>query len=138
MKAKRTALLGILVCLIGAAASAQIAPSNSGDIGLFTIPTADVPRAGQFTLGVYGWKDQVAAGNLRFSDTDFRSRLYSHWAGEGSLGLGLTDNWTVSVSARGGHSSGIFSAAAGNGAIYELARIIGDRAARRPTHLPCP
>lgn len=99
MKAKRTALLGMFVCLIGAAASAQIAPSTSGDIGLFTIPTADVPRAGQLTLGVYGWKEQLAAGNLAFSDTDFRSRLYSHWAGEGSIGLGLTDNWTVNVSA---------------------------------------
>jgi outer membrane protein OmpA-like peptidoglycan-associated protein len=98
MKAKRTALLGMFVCLIGAAASAQIAPSTSGDIGLFTIPTADTPRAGQLTLGVYGWKEQLAAGNLAFADTDFRSRLYSHWAGEGSLGLGLTDNWTIFAS----------------------------------------
>ncbi|MEP6802041.1 MAG: OmpA family protein [Acidobacteriota bacterium] len=100
MKAKRTALLGILVCLTGAAASsAQIAPSNQGDIGLFTMPTADTARAGQFTLGVYGWKEQLVAGNLAFSDTNYRSRLYSHWAGEGSIGLGLTDNWDISASA---------------------------------------
>src|SRR5450432_1067749 len=88
MKAKRMALLGMLVCMIGAVASAQIAPSTSGDIGLFTIPTADTPRAGQLTLGVYGWKEQLAAGNLAFSNTDFRSRQYSHWAGEVSLGFG--------------------------------------------------
>ena len=98
MKAKRTALLAMLVCLIGAAASAQIAPSTSGDIGLFTIPTADTPRAGQLTLGVYGWKEQLGAGNLAFTDTDFRSRLYSHWAGEGSLGFGLTDDWEIFAS----------------------------------------
>jgi len=95
MKAKRTALLGILVCLIGAAASAQIAPSSTGDIGLFTIPTADTPRAGQFTLGLYGWKEQLVAGDLAFADVDFQHRLYSHWAGELSLGFGFTDNWEV-------------------------------------------
>lgn len=98
MKAKRTALLGILVCLTGAAASAQIAPSSQGDIGLFTMSTADTARAGQLTIGVYGWKEQLAAGNLAFSDTNYRSRLYSHWAGEGSIGLGLTDNWDISAS----------------------------------------
>ncbi len=116
MKAKRTAFLGMFVCLIGAAASAQIAPSTTGDIGLFTIPTADTPRAGQLTLGVYGWKEQLTAGNLAFSDTDNRSRLYSHWAGEASLGLGLTDNWTIFASggaerfeSRGGWRGGSLS-----------------------------
>lgn len=95
MKAKRTALLGMVACAISAALSAQIAPSTSGDIGLLTMPTADTPRAGQLTLGVYGWKEQLAAGNLFLGNSDFRSRLYSHWAGEVSLGLGVTENWTV-------------------------------------------
>ena len=49
MKVKRAALLGLLVCLVGATASAQLAPNNQGDIGLFTMPTADSPRAGQLT-----------------------------------------------------------------------------------------
>jgi len=56
MKVKRAALLGLLACLIGASASAQIAPNNSGDIGLFTMPSADTPRAGMLTFGVYCWK----------------------------------------------------------------------------------
>ena len=99
MKVKRAALLGLLACLIGASASAQIAPGNTGDIGLFTMPTADTPRAGMLTFGVYGWKEQLIAGNLAFSDTDARRRLYSHWAGEASIGLGLTDHWTVFGSA---------------------------------------
>lgn len=99
MKPKRTALLGTLVCLVGAATSAQIAPNNQGDIGLFTMPTADSPRAGQVTLGGYGWKEQLVAGNLAFGNTEYRRRLYSHWAGSGSIGLGLTDNWSVFASA---------------------------------------
>jgi outer membrane protein OmpA-like peptidoglycan-associated protein len=99
MKVRRAALLGLLVCLGGASASAQIAPNNQGDVGLFTMPSADTPRAGQFTFGLYGWKEQLVAGNLAFTDTEMRRRLYSHWAGEGSLGIGLTDRWTVFASA---------------------------------------
>ncbi len=99
MKAKRAALLGLFVYLIGAFASAQIAPNNQGDIGLFTIPSADTPRAGTITFGLYGWKEQLVAGNLAFSDTEMRRRLYNHWAGEASLGLGLADHWTVFASA---------------------------------------
>jgi OOP family OmpA-OmpF porin len=114
MKAKRTALLGMLVCLIGVAASAQIAPTNQGDVGLFTMPTADNPRAGQFTLGLYGWKEQLVAGSPPGGGVEWRSRLYSHWAGEGSIGLGLTNRWSIFAGAgvdrresRGGWVSGV-------------------------------
>ena len=99
MKLRRSALAGMLVCLGAATASAQVAPNNQGDIGLFTMPNADSPRPGQLTLGLYGWKEQLTAGNLPFSNTDERSRLYSHWAGEGSLGIGLAANWSAFVSA---------------------------------------
>ena len=99
MKVKRAALLGLFACLIGASASAQIAPGAQGDIGLFTMPTADTPHMGQLTFGLYGWKEQLIAGNLAFTDTEFRHRLYSHWAGEASVGLGLTENWTIFASA---------------------------------------
>lgn len=98
MKFKRSALVGMLVCLSGAA-SAQIAPNNQGDIGLFTMPTADSPRSNQLTFGIYGWKEPVIAGNLPFTNSDFRSRLYNHWAGEGSLGFGLTNHWSIFASA---------------------------------------
>ena len=113
MKANRKALLGLLVCLGSAVASAQVAPNNQGDIGLFTMPTADTPRAGLLTLGLYGWKEQLVAGNLAFSDTPDRNRLYSHWAGAGSIGLGLTRGWSIFASAgedrfesRGGWTGG--------------------------------
>lgn len=100
MMAKRTALLGMLICLTGVTAFGQIAvvaPNNQGDIGLFTMPTADNPRAGQFTLGLYGWLDQRVAGKLAVGDEE-RVRTFRHIAGEASIGLGLTRWWSVFVS----------------------------------------
>ncbi|MEP6993635.1 MAG: OmpA family protein [Acidobacteriota bacterium] len=101
MMPKRTALLGMLICLTGVTAFGQVAvvaPNNQGDIGLFTMPTADNPRAGQFTLGVYGFLDQRVAGDLGPGDPD-RTRIFRHLAGEASMGLGLTRWWSVFVSA---------------------------------------
>ena len=47
------------------------------------------------------WQAPTAheAAAIAFSDTGFRRRLYSHWAGEASIGLGLTDDWTLFASA---------------------------------------
>ncbi len=42
----------------------------------------------------------------------------------GSIARRSSGAWTLTVTARSGHSSGIFSPGSGNGAIYELARII--------------
>ena len=42
----------------------------------------------------------------------------------GSIARRSAGSWEVRVTARTGHSSGIFSPSAGNGAIYELARIL--------------
>jgi outer membrane protein OmpA-like peptidoglycan-associated protein len=100
MMAKRTALLGMLICLTGVAAYGQVAvaPTNQGDIGLLTMPTADNPRAGQFTFGVYGWLEQRVAGPLQTGDPD-RIRVYDHLAGEATFGLGLTRWWSVFVGA---------------------------------------
>ncbi len=42
----------------------------------------------------------------------------------GSVARRSSDEWTLTVKARPGHSSGIFSAGSGNGAIYEAARIV--------------
>ena len=113
MKAKRSALLALVLCLVGASAFAQIAPNNQGDIGLFTMPTADNPRAGQLTLGLYGWLERLVAGELP-TDADHLTRLYNHWAVEGSVGMGLTDHWSIFASAgwedrknRGGWRGGI-------------------------------
>jgi outer membrane protein OmpA-like peptidoglycan-associated protein len=101
MMAKRTALLGMLICLTGVTAFGQVAvvaPTSQGDIGLFTMPTADNPQAGQFTLGMYGWLDQRVAGALVPGDPD-RIRTFRHLAGEATIGLGLTRWWSVFVGA---------------------------------------
>ncbi len=42
----------------------------------------------------------------------------------GSVARRSSDEWTLTVKARPGHSSGIFSAGSGHGAIYETARIV--------------
>jgi outer membrane protein OmpA-like peptidoglycan-associated protein len=103
MMAKRTALLGMLICLTGVTAFGQqvatvVAPTNQGDIGLLTMPTADNPRAGQFTFGVYGWLDQRVAGALVPGDSD-RIRAFRQISGEATFGLGLTRWWSVFVGA---------------------------------------
>ena len=117
MKAMRPALLGLLACLIGGAeVSAQVAPNNQGDIGLFTMPTADQPQPGTFTLGAYGWLEQQVAGDLQGTDTAFRDRTYRHVAGEFSLGFGFNKYWSIFASAgaeeyrnRGGWQGGVIN-----------------------------
>jgi glutamate carboxypeptidase len=42
----------------------------------------------------------------------------------GSTARRSSDEWTLTVSAKSGHSSGIFTAESGSGAVYELARIV--------------
>jgi outer membrane protein OmpA-like peptidoglycan-associated protein len=100
MTSKRTVLLGMLIGLIGAIAFGQpavIAPTTGGDIGLFTMSTADSPRAGQFTLGVYGWYATRTAGEF-YPEQNENSRYFAQYGGTGSVGLGLTDWWSVFAS----------------------------------------
>ena len=102
---KRTVLLGLLLGLSGAIAFAQagvgtgvaLAPTTGGDIGLLTMPTADNPLAGHFTLGMYGWLNQRVAAPLNQGDPD-GIRTYRDLNGEFSIGLGLTNWWSVFAS----------------------------------------
>lgn len=99
---KRTVLLGLLLALSGAIAFGQVgvgagvvvAPAQGGDIGLLTMPTADNPRPGYFTLGVYGWLNQRIAAPFVQSDQD-EIRAYRDANGEFSIGVGLTSWWSV-------------------------------------------
>jgi outer membrane protein OmpA-like peptidoglycan-associated protein len=103
MMAKRTLLLGMLICLTSVAAFAQpavIAPNLGGDIGLFTMTTADAPRAGQFTAGFYGWYAPRVAG--AYFDGDLSPiRTFNSWGANASLGLGLTNWWSIFVAGGG-------------------------------------
>ncbi|MCF2515840.1 M20/M25/M40 family metallo-hydrolase [Sphingomonas sp. G124] len=69
-------------------------------------------------------RDLVAAGKRADATLDFEGLAQAGGADVGSIARRSSGAWTVTVTARPGHSSGIFSAGSGDGAIYELARII--------------
>lgn len=78
--------------------------------------------------------DLIAAGKRSDVALDFEGLVRDKGADMGSVARRSSDSWTVTATGRSAHSSGIFSAAAGDGAIYELTRIIH----RFRTELPEP
>ncbi|HEU5286052.1 MAG TPA: M20/M25/M40 family metallo-hydrolase [Sphingomicrobium sp.] len=69
-------------------------------------------------------RDLVAAGKWADVALDFEGLVQENGRDMGSTARRSSDEWTVTVTARSGHSSGIFTPSAGSGAVYELARII--------------
>jgi len=73
-------------------------------------------------------RDLVAAGERADAALDFEGLAQEDGPNGlkdvGSIARRSSGAWTLTVTAKPGHSSGIFSDSAGNGAIYELARII--------------
>ena len=74
-------------------------------------------------------RDLIAAGKVTDVALDFEGLVQQPAADGKLLDMGSVSRrgaagWTVSVTAKPGHSSGIFSKEAGDGAIYELARVI--------------
>ncbi len=66
----------------------------------------------------------VAAGKRADAALDFEGLAQDNGVDMGSIARrGVTD-WTLKVTGRSAHSSGVFSATAGYGANYELARIV--------------
>ncbi len=78
--------------------------------------------------------DLIAAGKRSDVALDFEGLVRDNGADMGSVARRSSDSWTVTATGKSAHSSGIFSAAAGDGAIYELTRIIH----RFRTELPEP
>jgi glutamate carboxypeptidase len=73
-------------------------------------------------------RDLIAAGKRADVALDFEG-LSQDVGPDGLVDMGSiarrsSGSWTLTVTAKSGHSSGIFTREAGNGAIYELARII--------------
>jgi glutamate carboxypeptidase len=89
------------------------------DITVFL--TGDEEDAGKLEIAR---RDLVAEGRRADAALDFEGLVQRNGQDMGSTARRSSDEWTLSVTARSGHSSGIFSAGAGNGAIYEMARII--------------
>ncbi|MEO7240957.1 MAG: M20/M25/M40 family metallo-hydrolase, partial [Sphingomicrobium sp.] len=87
--------------------------------------TGDEEDAGTLAIAR---RDLIAEGKRADAALDFEGLVQldgpNGLSDMGSTARRSSDEWTLSVTARSGHSSGIFGPTAGNGAIYELARII--------------
>ena len=68
--------------------------------------------------------DLVAAGKRADAALDFEGLARDGGLDMGSVARRSATDWTITVTARSSHSSGVFSSSAGDGAIYALARII--------------
>ncbi len=68
--------------------------------------------------------DLVAAGKRADVALDFEGLARDGGKDMGSIARRSAGGWKVTVTAKSGHSSGIFSASAGEGAIYPLAQIL--------------
>jgi glutamate carboxypeptidase len=69
-------------------------------------------------------RDLVAAGGRSDVALDFEGLAQEGGADMGSIARRGSAGWTVTARGKTGHSSGIFGPEMGNGAIYELARIL--------------
>lgn len=68
--------------------------------------------------------DLIAAGKRADVALDFENLSQQDGRDFGSIARRSSNIWTLTVSGKSGHSSGIFSESQGDGAIFELARII--------------
>ena len=79
----------------------QVAPSSSGQTGLFETVTADTLHQGEFSFGIY-WNDYDLSGGeardfARPSAREYRDLSYDLYRLSASVGYGVTDRWEVSA-----------------------------------------
>lgn len=68
--------------------------------------------------------DLIAAGKRADVALDFEGLVTENGRDMGSIARRSSNTWTLTATGKAGHSSGIFSEGVGDGAIYELTRII--------------
>lgn len=76
--------------------------------------------------------DLIAAGKRADVALDFEGLVVQDGNDMGSVARRSSNSWTVTATGKTGHSSGIFSSAVGDGAIFELTRILAAFRARLP------
>ena len=76
--------------------------------------------------------DLVTAGKRADAALDFEGLARDGGRDMGSVARRSAGNWTITVTARSSHSSGVFSEFAGDGAVYALARILASFRAELP------
>ncbi len=113
---------GIAVILSALRAMKAAGALRNADIMVFM--TGDEEDAGS-PIGVTRGP-LIEAGRWADAALDFEGLAVENGRDMGSTARRSSDSWTVKVTARTGHSSGIFKPDAGYGAVYELARIIDE------------
>jgi glutamate carboxypeptidase len=68
--------------------------------------------------------DLMAEGRRADVALDFEGLVVENGTDMGSVARRSSNSWKIEASGKGGHSSGIFSDSAGDGAIFELTRIV--------------
>jgi glutamate carboxypeptidase len=110
---------GIAVIVAALRAMQAAGTLKNADITVFL--TGDEEDAGPVEISR---RDLLAEGRKADVALDFEGLVRDGGRDMGSVARRSSDEWTLTVKARGGHSSGIFTPGAGAGAIYETARII--------------
>ncbi|MGL3819995.1 M20/M25/M40 family metallo-hydrolase [Sphingopyxis sp. R3-92] len=118
--------------VIVAALRAMQAAGTLKDANIEIHMTGDEEDAGEPTD--LSRADLIAAGKRSDIALDFEGLVRDGGADMGSIARRSSESWTVTATGQTGHSSGIFSDGVGDGAIYELARILH----RFRTELPEP
>ncbi|MBV8547747.1 MAG: hypothetical protein JO088_23640, partial [Acidobacteria bacterium] len=78
-----------------------VAPTASGQTGLFNVITADTLRRGDWSFGVYYQNWDLEAAKAPFNIPSARSHKnmgYDLYQLEASAAYGVTDNWEISAS----------------------------------------
>lgn len=109
------------IAVIVAALRAMKAAGTLGRADITVFLTGDEEDAGPVEISR---RHLVAEGRRADVALDFEGLVQDEGRDMGSTARRSSDEWTLTVTARAGHSSGIFSPGSGHGAIYEAARII--------------
>lgn len=112
---------GGLVIMISAL-RAMKAAGTLKDADINIVLTGDEERSGDPVT--ISRRDLIAAATRSDLALEFEGLAQEDGKDMGSIARRSSNTWTVKVTAKPGHSSGVFSDRAGYGAIYELARIL--------------
>ncbi len=92
------------------------------DAHITVVLTGDEERVG--TPTTLARVDLISAANKSDVGLDFEGLVRIDGKDMGSISRRSASGWTVKVTAKSGHSSGVFGAKQGDGAAYELTRIL--------------
>jgi glutamate carboxypeptidase len=112
---------GGLVIMV-AALRAMRAAGTLKDADITIVLTGDEEKPGRPIA--LARRDLIAAGRASDVALDFEGLSRDRGRDIGAIARRSSNNWTLKVKARSGHSSGVCMEGVGCGAIYELARIV--------------